>query len=740
VRNRLFDVLLRIVTALLVVLPPSLARGQSARPSSCPPVVTATQARPLALVLSGGGARGLAHIGVLRVLDSLGVRPEMVVGTSMGALVGSLYAGGLTGRQLDSLARDLPLQTLFRRYAPTTLLTAGDFSAPVTALAPAFVLEMRGGAVRLQSPVAREAQINALFNQLLLRANFTAGGDFDRLPHRFRAVATDVHKRAAIVLGDGDLAQAVRASIAIPVVFAPVYRDGRLLVDGGLTANEPIGVARQLGAARVLSVDVGTLTDSIESATTASMLAYLIDELFTQPPEPLGPNDLRIHPNVRRFGPLEFSNAVVGSLIDVGYRATVDALRGCPAVRAPRLPLRSVASEAEASFIADRLARLAEEGVYETVWLRPRRADTVVATDQTADARFSPLVFAPIATVAPQRLAFGGLSYEGHEGARAWLAAASLSAASGRVTVGSALSLSEWRQQLLFTATGVRRHPLPLASNSAPGGAPEQVALPDPRSERPPWSTLVRNLLRPEMSLTGSHEILRVYNDRGRESDRPSSRDLFVFTGVIATPSAGWRLALGPMAHLWSTHSVVLPADSTEYAVGGLFRAARFFALPSSGPDLSSVPTVAGEALWADRYRRFAIQADVRLSAGPLVLRPRGGFGWGEALPLTALFTLGGQQGFPGLRIGERRGDQFAFASLAMLRRIRGPVYGRVEIGRGRTAIAHAANPALLTTAAEGWVSGGEVGLATDTPLGPFLIGYGIATTDRPVFKIRLGN
>jgi predicted acylesterase/phospholipase RssA len=733
-------VLLPLVAAILLLLAATPAGGQQARLPSCPPVVTATQARPLALVLSGGGARGLAHIGVLRVLDSLGVQPEMVVGTSMGALVGSLYAGGLTGRQLDSLARGLPFQTLFRRYAPTTLLTTGDFSSPVTTLAPAFVLGIRGGAVRLQSPVAREPQINALFSQLLLRANLTAGGDFDRLPHRFRAVATDVQKRSAVVLGDGDLAQAVRASIAIPVVFAPVYRDGRLLVDGGLTANEPIGIARQLGAVRVLSVDVGTSTDTISTPTTASMLAYLIDELFTQPPEPLGSNDLRIHPDVRRFGPLEFSNAVVGSLIDVGYRAAADALRGCPASPVMPRPSKSAASEAEAAFIADRLARLAEEGVYETVWLRPRRLDTVAPAGVVADARFSTLAFAPIATLAPQRLALGGLSYDGHDGARAWLAASSLSAASGRITVGGAVSVSEWRQRLLFTATGVRRHPLPLKSDSGVAGAPEQVALPDPRSERSPWSTLVRNLLRPEVSLTGSHEIVRIYNDRGRESDRPSSRDLFVVTGVIGTPSAGWRLALGPVAHVWSTHSVALPADSAKHAFGGLLRAARLFALPSSGPDLSVVPAVAGEALWTDRYRRFDLHADIHVDAGPMLLRPRAGAGWGEGLPLAALFPLGGPQGFPGLRIGERRGDQFAFASLALLRRIRGPLYARVEVGRGRTVIAHPEHAEVLAAAGRGWVTGGEVALTTDTPLGPFVIGYGIATTDRPVFKIRLGN
>ena len=710
--------------------------------AACPAGIASSEGDSLALVLSGGGARGLAHIGVLRVLDSLGVRPGLVVGASMGALVGALYAGGYSGRQLDSLVRGLPLEALFRRYAPIAVLTAGDFEAPVSILAPAFVLEMRGGAVRLQSPVAREPQINALFNQLLLRANLAAGGDFDRLPQRrFRAVATDMRSRSAVVLGDGDLAEAVRASIAIPVVFAPVHRDGRLLVDGGISANVPVDVARRLGASRVLAVDVGTnMADSTGDVTTASMLAYLIDELFTQPPDSLGATDLRIRPVVREFGPLEFSHAVVAPLIDAGYRATAEALRGCPASPAPSAPTRSAATEAEASFIADRLARLAQEGVYETVWLRPRRVGTPVAGPVTADARFSSLSFAPVATLAPQRIAFGGLSYDGHEGARAWLAAANLAPAGGRVTLGSMLGVSEWRQQLLLTATGVRRHPLPRASDGAVVSVPEQVALPDPRSDAPPWSTLVRNLLRPELSLTGSHEIVRLYDGRGRERDRPSSRDLFVFAGVVGTPMAGWRVVLGPAAHVWSTHSTALPTKESERGWGALVRAARLFALPSAGPDLNMVPTVAVEALWLDRYRRVGAQADVRLQLGPVIVRPRAAAGWGESLPLAALFTLGGAHGFPGMRTGERRGDQLAFASLAVLRRIRGPLYARAEVGRGRTTLARARHPETLTAAASGWVSGGELGFTADTPLGPFLIGYGLASTDRPVFKIRVGN
>jgi predicted acylesterase/phospholipase RssA len=732
------------VTAALVLTQSAAAQvvRRSPFPPPCPTALGQRSPETLAVVLSGGGARGLAHIGALRVLDSLGVRPSLVVGTSMGALVGALYAGGLTGRQLDSLARGLPFEALFRRYAPVALLTAGDFRAPVAALAPAFVIEIRGGVVRLQSPVARETQINALFNQLLLRANLAAGGDFDRLPLRFRAVATNVHSGSAVVLDGGDLAEAVRASIAIPVIFNPVHRDGDLLIDGGLSANEPIGVARRAGGQRVISINVvAAHADSTRTvSTTASMLAYLIDQLFTQRPEQLAPGDVRILPNVRAFGPLDFSREVVGGLIDAGYRATAQALRDCPAARAaPPVP-GPIGAEAEASFIADRLARLEAEDVYETVWLRPRRDDTTAVPNVTADARFSRLSFSPVATLAPQRVAFGAVSYDAHEGAGAWLAAANLAAAGGRVTLGSTIGVAEWRQRYLFTATGMRRHPLPRPVGDPARGGPPQVPLPDPRSDAPPWSTIVRNLLRPEATLTASREIVRLYDDRGREHDRPTSRDLFVFGGAVGTPTSAWRVVLGPAVHAWSMHSPALPANDTERGFGGLVRVARLFSLPSAGPAVSEVPMVAAEALWLDRYRRADLHVDLQIELGRFVLRPRGAAGWGASLPLATLFSLGGVRGFPGLRTGERRGDRVAFASLAVLRQLRGPLYARVEAGHGRTVLADVWRPEATADAATGTVSGAEIGLAADTPFGSFLLGYGVASNGRPVFKIRLGS
>jgi hypothetical protein len=197
---------------------------------------------------------------------------------------------------------------------------------------------------------------------------------------------------------------------------------------------------------------------------------------------------------------------------------------------------------------------------------------------------------------------------------------------------------------------------------------------------------------------------------------------------------------LGPAVHAWSVHEEVIPVEEKAHGAGGMIRVAHLFPPPLSGPDVTAVPIVAAEALWLDRYRRADVQADVRLELGPLILRPRAGAGWGEALPVAALFALGGPHGFPGMRIGERRGDRFAFASLAVLRRVRGPLYARVEVGRGRTTLVDARHAELVSGAAQGSVDGGELGLMTDTPLGALLLGYGVASSGRPVIRVRLGG
>src|SRR5512141_877105 len=291
---------MRPVLSFLILLVAGPLRGQECRPER------------VALVLSGGGAKGLAHIGVLRVLDSLGVRPDLVVGTSMGAVIGGMYASGYTGRQIDSLARTLPLASLFRTYQPRVPRSLGP-------LQPLVVWEQSSAGFALQTAAVHEPEANSLINAAMLRGNLIARGDFDALPIPFRAVATDLHDRSAVVLGSGDLARAVRASIAIPLVIPPERLGTRLLADGGLSANVPVAIARQAGATRVIVSDATERArDSIDYFSPLSLADRLLGFLFEQPMDSLAPGDVRIRPDINGFASLDFSPDRVAALIDRG--------------------------------------------------------------------------------------------------------------------------------------------------------------------------------------------------------------------------------------------------------------------------------------------------------------------------------------------------------------------------------------------------------------------------------------
>jgi hypothetical protein len=283
----------------------------------------------------------------------------------------------------------------------------------------------------------------------------------------------------------------------------------------------------------------------------------------------------------------------------------------------------------------------------------------------------------------------------------------------------------------------LRRHPLRAENGARPGSLTE--LLPDPRFDEPPWSMLTRDLVRTALSLTGTRQTIRLYDEEGHEIARPASRDILAFAGGTATFGGGWEASLGPIEHVWWNNADE-PGMHADNATGGLLRAARLFATRTAGPDQSSIPAIAGEVIFTSHYRRGLAMADLITDRYGFQLRTRASFGAGDELPLAAEIVLGGPAGFPGLLTGERRGDRVGFASAALAHSLIGPIYWRVEAARGWSQLDNPTPGSLGTPQAEGWITGADFGLAADTPLGPATISYGVSTSGQRVFKLRIGS
>ena len=294
-------------TALLVCA--FLVAGVSA-------AVEAPAARPrIGLVLSGGGARGSAHVGVLKVLDELHIHVDAIAGTSMGAVVGGLYASGMSGVQIEQLLTSVDWQAAFRdRPARADLgfrrkQEERDFLVNLP-------LGVQGRRLLIPTGLIQGQKLT----QILRRATLPVASisDFDQLPVRFRAVATDLETGAAVIMGSGDLTTAMRASMSAPGVLTPVERDGRLLVDGGLAENLPVDVARAMGVDVLIVVDTGfplRLRDKLNSLASVSnqALAILVRRDAERQRATLGERDVLLTPDLGDLASYDF-NAVQRAL------------------------------------------------------------------------------------------------------------------------------------------------------------------------------------------------------------------------------------------------------------------------------------------------------------------------------------------------------------------------------------------------------------------------------------------
>jgi NTE family protein len=328
------------VAALLQAASPAVAAALPAPSTDAAlPVESAAAAAParprIGLVLSGGGARGAAHVGVLKVLEDLGVPIDAIAGTSMGAVVGGLYASGLSAREIEAALTSGNLQDAFRDRPPRSDLTFRRKAEDQNFLVR-FPLGLKGGDFRLPKGLISGQKLNQILRRLTLPV--AAVDDFDDLPTPFRAVATDLESGEAVVLGDGDLVTAMRASISAPGVFIPVEHDGRLLVDGGLAENLPIDVARAMGVDHLIVVDVGfplQKRDRLESVGTISnqMLAILIRRGSNAQRGSLGPDDVLLDPQLGDASSFDFGR--IGRAIEVGEAAARDSRARLAALALP---------------------------------------------------------------------------------------------------------------------------------------------------------------------------------------------------------------------------------------------------------------------------------------------------------------------------------------------------------------------------------------------------------------------
>ncbi|MDP9144993.1 MAG: patatin-like phospholipase family protein, partial [Actinomycetota bacterium] len=608
--------------------------GPLAGQASCP-------AGPTALVLSGGGAKGFVHLGVLRELDSLGIRPDMVVGTSMGAVVGAMYASGYSGQEIEALARSLPLSELVRpRNRP--------LARAYPALRPLIFWELDAGRVRLAPSVVPDHRVAAALNGAMLRGNLRAGGDFTRLPIPFYAVATDLALQQSVVLDSGDLAQAVRASMAIPLVFEPVPFGDRTLGDGGLTANVPIRIARRLGARRLIISDLYRQRDTApDFGSPLTVTAALIDYLFNQSSDTASATDVVITSDVTGVGNLDFSGSALDTLVRRGHAAArVTLADGAPCLprgtiapvspaappRVTRLAIPGFADrdlelllatlglveggEFDPVTIRRGLAELAEDERYRALWLNPTPTDSGIALNIEVRRM-------------PQGSLGTGIAYDNELGARMW----------GGVVFRDPVTR-------LFEVTGL----------ATVGGYRRDIHA----AARRRIITLGRPIFL--SAITAGHEEIPFFSPEGDPTLRRSVGSASGMLGFEWTLGEELLIRLAGEARAW--------ADTGEAGHEALI---ADFQIQRVSPDGDQVSAV--EVQLSPRFQRASLDWRLPLMAGSLDITPRvrGGVVTGEEIPPGAEFTLGGFDGFPGLHLLERRATSEAMLAMEFSYRVSGP-------------------------------------------------------------------
>jgi NTE family protein len=284
----------------------------------------------IGVVFGGGGAKGAAHIGVLKVLEEQKIPVDYIAGTSMGAIVGALYASGLSADELEKVITAIDWKDVFKgnpdRRDIDYRRKREDYEH-LTALS----VGIQDGKVAMPKGLINDQKVNVLFEMLMLHTSDI--DDFDKLPIPYRAVATDLETGQMVLLKSGRLADAARASMSVPGAFPPVEINGRLLIDGGIVRNVPIDIVREMGADIIICIDVDKpLETRKELGGSLSILNQMIDIMMKknvrEQTKTLGPQDVYINPQLGALGSGDFDKAAeIARLGEKAAREKIDSLK-----------------------------------------------------------------------------------------------------------------------------------------------------------------------------------------------------------------------------------------------------------------------------------------------------------------------------------------------------------------------------------------------------------------------------
>lgn len=267
----------------------------------------------IGLVLSGGGAKGLAHIGALKVIEEAGIQIDYIGGSSMGAIVGALYASGYSAAQLDSIFHEINFNILIQDEVPRSAKT---FYEKEENEKYALTLPFDDFKISFPSGLSKGQNIYNLMSRLTMHLGNIQ--DFSKMPIPFFCIASNIETGEQVILESGSLAKAVSASGAIPSVFSPVKIDGKLLTDGGVTNNYPVAELRERGAEIIIGVDVqDSLADRDQLKSVFDILTQINNfRTISDMREKIKLTDLYIKPDITNFNVLSFDKG--SAIIDSG--------------------------------------------------------------------------------------------------------------------------------------------------------------------------------------------------------------------------------------------------------------------------------------------------------------------------------------------------------------------------------------------------------------------------------------